>query len=160
MAVNRIGFAVSPDAAVALNDTWDGVANAPIALTLVATDKRSLALPPACLLGTLDLDIDTVAGAASVQAMLTWDAAGTKVLAGPTDAGVLWTGTGVPAGRSGISFSLLDRPASPPGSVASGFRPSAEPGTGTVYLWLKLDAGTANLSALGARLNWRIPESG
>jgi hypothetical protein len=29
-----------------------------------------------------------------------------------------------------------------------------------VYLWLRLDAGTANRSAMGARLNWRDPTSG
>ena len=161
MAINRIGFACSGVAA-ALDNTWDGVANAPIPLTVQAADGRSMAFPPACLLGTLDLDIDTVAGALTIQAMLTWDALGTKVIAGPTSTSTMWAGAGVPAGRSGASFHLLDRPTSPPASVAAGIKPfpAADPGTGTVYLWLRLDAGTANLSANGARLNWRIPENG
>lgn len=147
MSGNRIGYGCSPNAAVALDNTWDGVANLPIALTAVANDSRSSAIPPAVLLGSLDLDLDTIAGAASIQAMLTWDAAGTKIIAGPSSVMTLWSGAGVPAGRSGVSLALNDRPAQNPGVITPG----------TVYLWLKLDAGTANLSALGARLNWRAP---
>lgn len=147
MSGNRIGFGVSPAVAVALNNTWDGVLNLPIALTAVADDTRSSAFPPALLLGSLDLDLDTIAGVGSIQAMLTWDAAGTKVIAGPSSAMAIWAGAGVPVGRSGVSLALNDRPAQNPSSITPG----------TLYLWLKLDAGTANLSALGARLNWRAP---
>lgn len=151
MSTHRIGYAVSPDAVVALDTTWDGVANAPIPLTRVDADARSFAMLTAMLLGSLDLDIDTVAGGATtVQAMLTWDAAGTKVIAGPSGASTLWAGAGAPAGRSGTSILVSDRPAMAPGGIDPGI----------VYLWLRLDAGTANLSAKGARLNWHLPESG
>jgi hypothetical protein len=82
--MHRIGFACSPNAAVPLDATWDSGASAPIPLTAVSQDKRSSTLLPGMLLGALDLDLDTIAGGATtIQAMLTWDAAGTKVVAAP-----------------------------------------------------------------------------
>ena len=152
----RNGHASSPDAVVALSTTWVLVG----ALGLVAADKYSSWVPSSCQLDTVDLDIDTVAGAASVEAMLTHDTGGLHVIAGPTSAGTLWSGAGVPAGRSGTSFTLLGRGFTCLQATSAPFAAPVPQGQGVVYLWLRLDAGTANLSAMGARLNWRDPTSG
>lgn len=161
MARTRNGHGTSPNAVIALDTTWNGAAGGlPIALGRVADDSLSSPIPPSCQLDTVDLDIDTVAGGATtIQCMLTHDAAGLHTIAGPSGVATLWAGTDVPANR-GTSLSLGGRGFTPLGStvVGAGFR--ADPPAGVVYLWLRLDAGTANLSALGARLNWRDPTSG
>ena len=155
--ISRNGHACSPNAVVALDNTWDSGASMPIPLTRVATDSLSSAILAACQFDSLELDIDTVVGATTIQAVLTHDATGLHIIAGPSGSATLWAGAGAP--QNGTSLWLNGRGFSTLEATKASFSPPA-PVLGTVYLWLKLDAGTANLKALGARLNWRDPTSG
>ena len=81
--------------------------------------------------------------------MLTYDLSGLKTMAGPTAA----TTFAALDNSFGSVALAIDKTKTWPASGAT------MPTTGQCYLWLKLDAGTANLSAGGARLQWRDPLS-
>lgn len=141
--MREASFLVSPNAPVALSTTWTA-----IKLTAVSASAANSRVTPACAyLGDVEIDLDTVVTAVSVQAMLTYDLAGLKSLAGPTAA---TTFANLSGSLGSVSFAV-DKIKTWPASGAT------MPTTGECYLWLKVNAGTANLTAAGARLQWHDP---
>ncbi len=140
MSCQAAGFLVSPHAAQAITTSW-----AVMALTLVTNEFTNPSAPGgSTYLGDLELDLDTVAGGATaLMAMLTYDVAGHFAIAGPTAA----TAFANLSGALGTLALSVDQQKVWP--TRTGITP------GTVYLWLKTNAGTCNVSASGGRLQWR-----
>lgn len=121
-------------------------------ITLVlGGDTRSTAgtLPGGAHLWHVELDLNTAAGGAAnlVDAVLTYDSGGLYNCAGPSGNNKLGNVTGTL-----YKASIYINSAWYPPTVAFTEPPTTS--TDRVYLWLKLDAGTANLSANGARLQY------
>lgn len=132
-------FAVSPNATSDLTTAW---LSTPILLTYVADDPASAILPQSGFLTDLELNIQDIAGGATaIQAALHYNLAETKALAGPTDSATFWIHPDT-ATLGSIGFTLANKSFKRPGTGSIG-----------VYLNLRLNAGTAKLSALGARLH-------
>ncbi len=140
MPAPAAGFLVSPHAAQGLTTSW-----AVMLLTVVTNEFTNSTAPGASVyLGDVEIDLDTVAGGATaLMAMLTYDVAGHYAIAGPT-AATAWATLSGALGT--ISLSVDQQKVWP---TRSGITP------GTCYLWAKLNAGTANVSASGGRLQWR-----
>lgn len=139
------GYVVSPNATQDLTTAWLSV---PIALTSLAASvdrgsSRPL-LPSAGYLSDLELDLqDLAGGATAIQAMLYYNITKRKRLAGPTDSATFEIDNAATT-FGGIGFALAKSYRTP---VLFGATPA-------VYLNLRVNAGTAKLSALGARLHW------
>ena len=136
------GFLVSPNATQAVTSAWAAFRLAAVS----AASVNSRAPGGSAYLTDLELDLDTVAGGATtIQAMLTYDSAGLSTVAGPTAATTFVTLSGTLGSASFAIDKLKTWPA----------RGATMPTTGELYLWLRTNAGTCNVTAGGARLQWR-----
>lgn len=138
--MREAGFIVSANSTVGLTTSW----STGILLSVVSASAANSKAPPACVhIGDLEIDLGTISGATAIQAVLTYDSAGVQTMSGPS------------------AFSTFANLSAAIGQIALAIDktktwPAADT-VGQCYLWLRLDAGTANLSAGGARLQWRDP---
>jgi hypothetical protein len=99
-------------------------------------------MPGAGHFSDVEVDLTDIAGGAtSITAVLTWKSDGTLHCAGPSDASTFFL-TLADATKGGIALRLDKHFRIPTGVTTEG----------NVYLWLKVNAGTAKCNA--ARLNW------
>lgn len=134
------GFVTSPHAQQALTTSF-----AVMKLSAVVTDfANAKAFGGQTYFGDLEIDLDTVAGGATaLTAMLTYDLLGLYSMAGPSASTTFAT----LSGALGTLTFAIDKPKTLPARATIV--------AGECYLWLKTNAGTANVSASGARLHWR-----
>ena len=110
-------------------------------------DAKSSALPSACYLSHLDLQLDeTGATTTQVSAFLAWDSNGDDPMTGEAAGNALWTGMTDTSLRN-TSIALDVWVTAPAGQTTQG----------KCYLWLKTDAGT--VSCTKARLHWALRET-
>lgn len=100
---------------------------------------------------TVELDLNTIAGAGTVQGGVTYNATATKTVNGESSASTITVYTGA-VGSAAIGFNGGVEINWPEGTYTIG--------NPTLTLWLKLNAGTANLSANGARLQYTESPNG
>ncbi len=107
-------------------------------------DALSKALPQACYVSHLDLQLDeTSSTVAKVSAFLAWDSDGDNPMTGESELNPLWSGMTDTSLRS-TSIALNVFVTAPSGQTTSG----------KGYLWIKVDGGGATLKK--ARLHWAI----
>ena len=105
-------------------------------------DARSKAMPQSCYLSHLELSLTTAGGSpTTVSCFLTWDSAGNDALTAEASAVALHAGV-TTAGLQSTSIALDVWVNAPTDQTTDG----------KVYLWLKVDAGTVDITR--ARLNW------
>ena len=105
-------------------------------------DARSKAMPQSCYLSHLELSLTTAGGSpTTVSCFLTWDSAGNDALTAEASAVALHAGVTI-AGLQSTSIALDVWVNAPTDQTTDG----------KVYLWLKVDAGTVDITR--ARLNW------
>ena len=106
------------------------------------TDPRSKAMPQSCYLSHLELSLTTAGGSpTTVSCFLTWDSAGNDAITAEAAGVALHPGV-TTAGLQSTSIALDVWVNAPTDQTTAG----------KVYLWLKVDAGTVNITR--ARLNW------
>ena len=107
-------------------------------------DAKSSALPSACYLSHLDLQLTETTGTATkVTAFLAWDSNGDDPMTGESPLNILWTGmTGTTLRNTSIALDVW---------VTA---PASQTTQGKCYLWLKTDAGV--VSCTKARLHWAM----
>lgn len=93
-------------------------------------------LAPGMWIDHLEIELNTIAGAASITGFLSWDAAGDRI-AMPAVTGSITLGK-TTATKGGTFFSVDAELIPPPGEFAAQI----------LYCWLKTDAGTANARVL------------
>jgi len=140
------GFAVN-DADVALINTGY-VVGKKILLhedTAVTQDPKSSALPQACYLSHLDLQLDETSGTVtSVTAFLAWDEDGDDPMTGESAGNVLW---------SGMTDTSLKCTAIPLDVWVTA--PTGQTTAGKCYLWIKVvGTSTPVVTLKKARLHW------
>ncbi len=137
------GYIVSPNSNQGLTTAW-----ASMLMTVVSNSFTNPSAPGGTtVLGDVELDLNSVAGGATaLMAMLTYDSGGLYTIAGPTAATAFATLSGA---LGSLSLSI-NQPKTWP--TRTGIT------VGQCYMWLKTNAGTANLTASGGRLYWRDPE--
>ena len=145
------GFAVN-DADVAAIDTGYVLAKKILLHedTAVAQDPKSSALPQACYLSHLDLQLDATSGTVtSVTAFLAWDSAGDDPMTGESAGNVLWSGmTDTSLKCTSIAFNAW---------VTA---PSGQTTAGKCYLWIKVvGTSTPVVTLKKARLHWAMRET-
>ena len=140
------GFAVNDATVTGISTSY--VAGKKILLHEDSTaDAKSSALPSACYLSHLDLQLDeTVGTATKVTAFLAWDSNGDDPMTGVSEGNTLWTGMTTTTLRN-TSIALDVWVTAPAGQTT----------LGKCYLWLKTDAGT--VSCTKARLHWALLET-
>ena len=112
-----------------------------------SADAKSSALPSACYISHLDLQLDeTGATATKVSAFLAWDSVGDAPMTGESQSNPLWTGLTDTSLRN-TSIALDVWVTAPAGQTTQG----------KCYLWLKTDAST--VSCTKARLHWALRET-
>ena len=112
-----------------------------------SADAKSSALPQACYLSHLDLQLDeTGATAANITAFLAWDEDGNDPMTGEAAGNNLWTGMNDTSLRN-TSIPLDVWVTAPSGQTTAG----------KCYLWLKTNAGTVTCTK--ARLHWAMRET-
>jgi hypothetical protein len=118
-------------------------------------DAKSSALPNACYLSHLDLQLDATSGAPTkVSAILAWDAGGDSPMTGLSEGNKLWAGlTNANIDESSVTALYntsigLDVWITSPASQTTG---------GACYLWIIVDAGTVTVKR--ARLHWAMRET-
>ena len=110
-------------------------------------DAKSSALPSACYISHLDLQLDeTGATATKITAFLAWDEDGNDPMTGESQLNPLWTGMNDTSLRN-TSIALDVWVTAPSGQTT----------VGKCYLWLKTDVGT--VSCTKARLHWVLRET-
>lgn len=130
------GYVRSPNSTTALSTSWSS------GILLSATgDTGATALPSSPHLLDLKVLLSSATDGVQVYAYLSFDAAGAEVMAGVSAAATVAVISG---GLGGCAFSLdLTIPPYWAGETR-----------GQCYLWLKLSAGVATLTARGAVLGW------
>ena len=135
------GFIVN-DATVAGVTTTYVLAQAVLLHEDAAIDANSKAMPQAVYVSHADVVVDeTVATCATLSAMLTWDAAGNEIMAGPSNAAPVAAGmTDISLRMCTIKFDGWPR------------APAVQTTKGKCYMFLKTDAGTVTVTKV--RLYW------
>jgi hypothetical protein len=107
-------------------------------------DANSKALPQACFLSHLELQLDTASGSPTkVSAFLTYDSSGDDPLTGESADNTLHAGiTDTSLVNTAIDLTVYFR------------APAGQTTAGKLYLFLKVDAGTVNCTK--ARLHWAV----
>lgn len=139
------GFAVN-DATVASITTSYAVAQKILLHEDSDVDAKSSALPSACYISHLDLQLSDAAGTSKVSAYLSWDSDGDDPMTGESQSNPLWTGSTTNTLRN-TSIALDVWVTAPAGQTTQG----------KCYLFLKTDAGTVNCTK--ARLHWALRET-
>ena len=135
------GFAVNDATVTGITDSY--VVGKRILLHEDSTaDAKSSALPSACYLSHLDLQLDeTVGTTTQVSAFLAWDSDGDDPMTGESASNPLWTGmTDTSLRNTSIALDVWIT------------APTGQTTQGKCYLFLKTDAGT--VSCTKARLHW------
>jgi|TARA_R110001583_G_scaffold20974_1_gene79960 hypothetical protein len=118
-------------------------------------DAKSSALPSACYLSHIDLQLDATIGTpATVDAFLAWDAGGDSPMTGLAEGNKLWAGL-TDANIDGASVTALFNT-----SIALDVwitSPESQTTQGACYLWIKVNAGTVTVKR--ARLHWALRET-
>jgi hypothetical protein len=110
-------------------------------------DAKSSALPSACYLSHIDLQLDeTGATATKISAFLAWDSNGDDPMTGESQGNPLWTGLTDTSLRN-TSIGLDVWVTAPTGQTTQG----------KCYLFLKTDTGTVECTK--ARLHWALRET-
>ena len=140
------GFAVN-DAAVTGITTSYVLAKKILLHDDSTADAKSSALPQACYISHLDLQLDeTGATTTKISAFLAWDSIGDDPMTAESQSNPLWTGlTDTSLRNTSIALDVW---------VTA---PSGQTTNGKCYLWLKTDAGT--VSCTKARLHWALRET-
>lgn len=94
--------------------------------------------PTAMHLWVLTVDLTAVSTSATVTVILTYDSGGTKTCAGPSSASSIAN----PTGTRGCASIYINAPCLWPNGTTKG----------TLYAWIKVDAGTPTLATKGLRL--------
>lgn len=129
------GHLVSDENTHALSTSWQA-----FPVSSWTGDPRANRTPGAPHIWAVEIDISALGGAASLQAMLTYDAGATKIITGPSDAATIEILTGTVGGTA----IRMDAPVGwPVGQTV-----------GTVYVWLKANAGTPTVAARGIRAQY------
>jgi len=107
-------------------------------------DVKSSALPQACYISHLDLQLDVTSGnATTVSAFLSWDSAGDDPMTGESAGNTLWAGmTDTSLGCTSIAMDAW---------VTA---PAGQTTTGKCYLHLKIVGSTPVVTLNKARLHW------
>ncbi len=129
------GHLVSDSSAHVLSTTWQA-----FAVTVWDGDPRAKRTPGAPHVWSVEIDISALGGAASLQTMLTYDSGATKIITGPSDAATIEILTGTVGGTA----VRMDAPVGWPVGQA----------VGTIYVWLKANAGTPTVAARGIRAQY------
>lgn len=112
--------------------------------TAVAQDPKSSALPQACYLSHLDLQLDVTSGAAtSVTAFLAWDSDGDDPMTGESAGNTLWAGM-TDTSLTNTSIGLDVWVTAPTGQTTAG----------KCYLWIKIVGTSPVVTLKKARLHW------
>jgi hypothetical protein len=140
------GFAVNDATVTGITNSF--VAGKKILLHEDSTaDAKSSALPSACYLSHLDLQLnETGATASEISAFLAWDSDGDDPMTGVSEGNKLWTGLTTTTLRN-TSIALDVWVTAPAGQTTQG----------KCYLWLKTDSGTVECTK--ARLHWALRET-
>ena len=111
------------------------------------SDANSRALPQACFLSHLELQLDTASGSQTkVSAFLTYDSAGNDPLTGESADNTLHAGVGdATLLNTAIDLTVYFR------------APASQTTAGKLYLFLKVDAGTVDCTK--ARLHWAVRDN-
>ena len=108
-------------------------------------DPKSSALPQACYLSHLDLQLDATSGdLTKVSAFLAWDSDGDDPMTGESEENVLWSGmTDTSLKNTSIGFNVW---------VTA---PTGQTTSGKCYLWIKIfGTSTPVVTLKKARLHW------
>lgn len=141
------GFITNAAAVTVITNVWSAAKGIKLEATSTGDDLSRHPMPQACHKSHVTVKADeTVAACTKLTAMLTWDAAGDDVMAGPTAEGDVWDGLTDVSLRM-ISFRL----------DAWITATSEQANAGECYLWLKTDAGTITVPIGGAKLHWFVP---
>ena len=118
-------------------------------------DAKSSALPNACYLSHIDLQLDATSGTpATVDAFLAWDAGGDSPMTGLAEGNKLWAGL-TDANIDGAAVTALFNT-----SIALNVwitSPASQTTGGACYLWIKVNTGTVTVKR--ARLHWAMRET-
>jgi|TARA_Y100000296_G_scaffold81657_1_gene109286 hypothetical protein len=111
-------------------------------------DAKAKALPQTGYASNLELQLKANSGSpTTATVVLTWDSDGTVPFCGP-GTGTLYTGLTTSSATYRNTSVAID---------SWYTAPTAQTTAGTVYMWVKVDAGTVDFSS--ARLNWAIRET-
>ena len=137
------GFAVN-DADVASINTGYVLGKAILLHEDSTADAKSSALPQACYVSHLDLQLDATSGTpTTVTTFLAWDSTGDDPMTGESSGNPLWAGL---TDTSLVNTSI--------GLDVSGTAPAGQTTAGKRYLWIKVDTGVVTLKK--ARLHWAM----
>ena len=141
------GFAVN-DADVALINTGYVLDKKILLHEDLTADPKSSALPQACYLSHLDLQLDETGGdVTKVSAFLAWDEDGDDPMTGESAGNVLWDGMS--------STGLTDVKCTSIAFNAWVTAPTGQTTAGKCYLWIKVaGASTPVVTLKKARLHW------
>ena len=137
------GFIVN-DAEVASNVGTYAVGRAVLLHEDSAADVKSKAMPGACYLSHLELQLDTTGGSpTTVSCFLTWDSIGDDPMTAEAQAVALNAGlTDTSLVSTAIAMDVWVR------------APAGQTTAGKCYLFVKVDTGTVTVKK--ARLNWAV----
>tara|TARA_R100000458_G_C8094862_1_gene124008 strand:- start:78 stop:524 length:447 start_codon:yes stop_codon:yes gene_type:complete len=111
------------------------------------SDAKSSALPQACYLSHLDLQLDETSGTAeTVSAFLAWDSDGDDPMTAESSGNTLWDGMS--------STGLTDVKCTSIALDAWVTAPSGQTTAGKCYLWIKVAGSTPVVTLKKARLHW------
>ena len=129
------GFLVSDGSTHALSTSWQAFAVSPW-----PGDPRSQRTPGAPHVWAVELDFSAISTAATVQAAITYDSGATKTVTGPSDAASI----AELVSTLGNAAIRMDAPVNWPTGTT----------VGTLYVWLKVNAGTPTIAARGIRAQY------
>lgn len=136
------GYVANDHATVALSSAYSLAVIIDDGALALAIDPKARTFPTSGYFADVEIELGSIVTAATIRGYLTWDAAGLHPIAGQSDIVTFYV-TVADATKGGCAISLDKSYNLPTGATVAS----------RVYLWLKLDAGTAN--CVGARLGWR-----
>jgi hypothetical protein len=140
------GFAVNDATVTGINDGYV-VGNKILLHEDSTADAKSSALPSACYLSHLDIQLGDASGTSKVSAYLTWDEDGNDPMTGESQGNPVWTGL---TGSDNLRCTSI-------GLDVWVTAPTGQTTQGKCYLFLKTDTGTVECTK--ARLHWALRET-
>lgn len=143
------GILVSPNSTTTLTTAWQVVLCTSVPLTAGATTPAAgerfcyNTNPGTPHFWKIECDLSVVGSAANLYFMTTYDAAGTKICDGPSQANLIGNLTGIPSGgaTNGGVTCLVNTPALwPTGTTA-----------GNLYVWVKADVVAPTAPVIAAK---------
>ena len=118
-------------------------------------DDKSSALPSACYLSHLDLQLDATSGTPTKgSAILAWDLGGDSPMTGLSEGNALWGGLTDANIDSASVTALFNTSIGLDVWITS---PESQTTQGACYLWIIVDTGTVTVKR--ARLHWALRET-